>query len=360
MAGILYIIPYLSIGGTEKHLLSLVKGFNNEHRLFLLAPPGESLDLFLAEGISHYPFPRFEQHPSGIPAFIRGLKQIIKEHNIDLIHIHAANELVFLTGLLQREKPIVFTVHGFHGALKGWDYWVCARVSNSFADRVIAVAEAEEKILLGKGIRKDLIRTIYNGIPDPLPLIGEESPVPVSGGEKIIGTIARLEETKGINYLLEAFAILNRKISGLSLVIVGTGSKEEELKEQSRRLRIEDKVIFTGYRRDVHNYINCFDVMVIPSLHEAHPLVLLEGIGHGKPVVGSAVGGIPEVINHGENGFLVPPADAPKLAENIAELLCNPALWQTMAANARRSFEQRFSTERMVVETGKVYEDLLR
>jgi hypothetical protein len=58
--------------------LSLVKGFNNEHRLFLLAPPGESLDLFLAEGISHYPFPRFEQHPSGIPAFIRGLKQIIR------------------------------------------------------------------------------------------------------------------------------------------------------------------------------------------------------------------------------------------------------------------------------------------
>ena len=169
-----------------------------------------------------------------------------------------------------------------------------------------------------------------------------------------------MEETKGINYLLEAFAILDRKIYGLSLVIVGSGSKEKELKEQSRRLCIEDKVIFAGYRRDIHNYINCFDVMVIPSLHEAHPLVLLEGMGNGKPVVASAVGGIPEVINHGENGLLVPPADAQKLAENIAEVLCNPDLRQAMAANARRSFEERFSTEKMVTETGKLYQDLLR
>jgi len=359
MKRILYICPYLSIGGTEKHLLDLVKGFSRKYQLFLLAPPGETLEQFQSEGIAYYSFPRLEQEPlTGIKTFYKHLKRILREQQIDLIHIHAAAELVLLTRLVARRIPIVFTVHGYHGSMKGWDYWLAARISNCFATRVVTVARAEEDILLKKGIRSSKIQTILNGVPDPFKLKLQKpeilKDIPEDG--TIIGAIARLETTKGLTYLFQAFQEVFDKYQRLSLVIVGAGSKEAELKREVEELGISQNTIFTGYQKNIHDFLHCFDILVIPSLHEAHPLVLLEGTGHGKPIIATGVGGIPEVIEDGINGLLIPPADPGALVAKLTLLLEDAELRNRLGRNSRKTYEEKFAVSRMLLETEKLYQ----
>lgn len=364
MRRILYICPYLGIGGTEKHLLDLVTGFGDKNQLFLLAPSGETVALFQKQKIAYYPFTRLDQNlAKGLREFSKNLKQILSENPIDFIHIHGAAELMFLVRLFApnyKKVPIIFTVHGFHGELKNWDYWLCARLCNKFAARVITVAVAEEKILLNKGIRKDLVQTVLNGVPDPLTAhyeISEE--MKKLENKTVIGAVARLETTKGVHFLLEAFAKINREYPSTHLIVIGAGSKEAELKVLAEKLDIMPWVTFTGYRQNVHQYLRYFTIFVIPSLHEAHPLVLMEAMGHGKPIVATTVGGIPEVIKDGENGLLVPPGDAGGLEKAIGRLLKDNDLQKELGENARRVYEREFTVERMLKETGRVYELIL-
>lgn len=362
MRKILYILPYLSIGGTEKHVLDLITGFEEKYEIFLLAPPGETQDEFTAHRLRYYPFTRLDQRPiKGIREFVQGLRSILRRNRIDLIHIHGAPELILLVKMFCRGIPILFTVHGFHGPRKMWDYRGCARTCNWFASEVIAVAGAEEEILLNLKIKPDLIKTIHNGVPDPSKLSFMNPELLRTFEDKvIIGAVARLEETKGIRYLIEAFSANTEKFPNTLLCIVGTGSKEAELKDLVTRLGLDHRVIFTGYRRNVHDYLHLYDIFVIPSLHEAHPLVLMEGLGHGKPIIATTVGGIPEVINHKSNGLLVPPANASALAETLEELLSDQALKNKIGQCARETYEERFTVERMVEETEKVYHSLFR
>lgn len=359
MRKILYIIPYLSIGGTEKHLLDLVNGFQDQYQLFLLAPPGETLEQFTKHRIAYYPFPRLDQNlGEGLRNFFCHIKQIIRENQIDLIHIHGAPELMLLVRMVSRKIPILFTVHGFHGDMKSFDYWLCARFCNRFAAKVIAVAKAEEKILFEKGIRPRLIQTILNGVPDPLKLaLNKPEPLRNLPPDRVlIGAIARLETTKGIHFLIQAFTAIASQFPKLHLVIVGTGGKESELKEQAVQSGLNDRITFTGYQQNVHDYLHYFTIFAIPSLHEAHPLVLMEGMGHGKPIIATTVGGIPEVIHHGENGLLVPPAQPEALAAALGRLLTEKELPVQIGKKARESYEKEFTVERMLEETRKVYD----
>lgn len=358
MRKILYIIPYLSIGGTEKHLLDLINGFQDQCQLFLLAPPGETLEQFTMRRIAYYPFPRLDQKPGeGLTMFFRHLKQITRENEIDLIHIHGAPELMLLTRMAIRKIPIIFTVHGFHGEMKSFDYWLCARFCNRFAAKVIAVAKAEEKILIEKGIRPGLIQTILNGVPDPLKLTFNKPALlqNLPPDRVLVGAIARLETTKGIHFLIEAFAAIAIQFPELHLVIVGAGSKEPELKEQAAQTGLNERIIFTGYQQNVHDYLHYFSIFVIPSLHEAHPLVLMEGMGHGKPIIATTVGGIPEVIDDGENGLLISPAASGALAIALKRLLTEEELAVRIGKKARELYEKEFTVERMLDETRKVY-----
>lgn len=362
MKRILYIVPYLSIGGTEKHVLDLINGLADEHQIFLLAPPGETLDQFTVQPITYYSFPRLDQNPlQGIRQFFKNLKKILNNHSIDLIHIHGAPELILLVKMINRSIPVLFTLHGFHGPRKDWDYWGCTRVCNRFASQVIAVAGAEEEILVQKGLQPDRIRTIHNGVPDPKDLTLEKPALFTSLDHKqIIGVIARLETTKGIHILLESFAKLTQKYSDLHLIIVGTGSKEKDLKDQTLRLGLSQQVTFAGYRKNIHDYLHHYQIFVIPSLHEAHPLVLMEGMSHGKPIIATRVGGIPEVIKNGENGLLIDPEDVTDLATALETLLTNSELQQKIGQAARKTYEQQFTVQRMVRETEKVYDQLLK
>lgn len=357
MSKILYILPYLSIGGTEKHVLDLISGFEADHELFLLAPPGETRDEFNAHQLTYFSFTRLDQKLlTGLYEFYSQLSTLLKKNQVDMIHIHGAPELILLVKPFSRKIPILFTVHGFHGPRKIWDYRFCAWICNRFVKQVIAVAHAEKELLLKQGLKPQLIQTIHNGVPDPRYLSLKSSQIMPNLADKLkIGAVARLEETKGIDYLIEAYSQLTEKFPQTHLCIVGMGSQERKLQELTKRLNLNGRVTFTGYKRNVHDYLHLFDIFVIPSLHEAHPLVLMEGMGHGKPIIATNVGGIPEVIKNKWNGLLVPAANSSVLREAIEELLNNQELREQMSQNARQTYEERFTVKRMISATEKIY-----
>lgn len=170
--------------------------------------------------------------------------------------------------------------------------------------------------------------------------------------------MGRLSPLKGVQYLINAFRAIKKEYRNLKLVIVGTGQFENYL--QNLAHGIED-IVFTGYVDSLTDkkllYENCLAV-VVPSLYEGFPMVVLEAMACKKAVVASDVGGIPLLIRHGKNGFLVKPGDSKSLEKFIRILLEDANLRKNMGSFGRRLVEKEFTIDRMVDQTLKVYNSL--
>jgi glycosyltransferase involved in cell wall biosynthesis len=171
-----------------------------------------------------------------------------------------------------------------------------------------------------------------------------------AGEVSLVGTVGRLAPQKDQETLLEAAAL----VPEARFVLVGDGELRPELERRAAELGIADRVTFTGAREDVPELLASFDVFAHPSLFEGFCLAVLEAQAAGVPVVATPVGGIPETVVDGETGLLVPTRDPTALAAAIRRLLEDREFAQRLADAARRS-ARRYSTERMVEETLKVY-----
>jgi len=150
--------------------------------------------------------------------------------------------------------------------------------------------------------------------------------------------VGRLEERKGVNFLLDAVALLKARCSDVRLKIVGNGPQKEALERQTAALSLEAVVTFAGTKDEagVAEALRHADLLVVPSLSEGLPVVIMEALASGVPVVASAVDGIPELVRDGETGWLVPPCDPRKLANGIEQLQMDPGLRQCMGEAGRQ------------------------
>jgi glycosyltransferase involved in cell wall biosynthesis len=166
----------------------------------------------------------------------------------------------------------------------------------------------------------------------------------------LLGVVARLEPEKGHRYLIEAMPAIVRGAPETWLVIVGEGSLDAELRAQAAALPdlARKRIVFTGRREDVAAITGEIDVAVLPSLREAQGISILEAMAHRRPVVASAVGGIPEVLTDGLDGILVPPADPAALAEACVRLASSSELRRQLGEAGRVTVEARFSLDAMV------------
>ncbi len=363
---ILFILPYLNQGGTEKQALSLIEGLRDRYKISLLAPDGKGAPQFRALPISQRKFARLDfDFFKGLPELITGIKEIQKEQAINLVHIHGAHELMLAVRWVLGKVPIIFTVHGYHGKSAKFSYQMSSWFSNWFADRVITVCEAEYKILDGLGLNKKKLHLIYNGVKEPildsvkLSELAQRFHLDPTN-QIILGTAARLDEAKGLTYLLQAFAALTPPIGrgekDLRLVIAGNGELEVSLKQEAQDLGISDRVIFTGYLEDLPNLIQLLDIFVLPSLQEACSLACAEAMSQAKPVVGTCVGGIVEQVSDRETGFIVNPRDPDGLATKLAELIKDKNLRDRFAKNGYARYRQLFSSEIMLKKTAELYD----
>ena len=229
-------------------------------------------------------------------------------------------------------------------------------------DRLIAVSKAIVRKIDDEGRTGAPVELIYNGVDldrydhqEPCCTLREE--YGMEAGSQIVGVVARLEPEKGHPTLLEAWPLVLKKCPNAYLLIVGEGSRREELADQAAALRIGHRVVFTGRREDVPAVTAALDVAVLPSYREAQGLTVLEAMALSRPVVASSVGGIPEMIEDGVSGLLVPPHDPVALAAAITKLLTNHALADMIARAGHDVVQRQFCLEQMVLATEEIYDE---
>ena len=229
-------------------------------------------------------------------------------------------------------------------------------------DRLIAVSRAIVDKIEHEGRSGAKVSLIYNGVDlerydhqEPCCTLREE--YGMEPGCQIVGVVARLETEKGHATLLEAWPLVLRSVPSAHLLVVGEGSLRSQLEAQAAALRVAHRVVFTGRRDDIPAVTAALDVAVLPSYREAQGLTVLEAMALSRPVVASNVGGIPEMIEDGVSGLLVPPHDAPALAAAIVRLLTDHSLADMIARAGHNVVRDRFCLEKMVEATSDVYDE---
>ncbi len=365
MKHILYVLPYLELGGTEKHAFSLMDNFQQHYHVSLLAPDGLGSAPFRQAGFGYQQFPRLEQNLwVGVRQFRRSLLAIHQQRSIDLVHVHAAHELTSLVKMFLPEVPVVLTVHGYHGSQSTLSYRLSAIFGNLFADRVIVVSRSELDLLAVYHLQVRKTRLIYNGVAEPqvdvvkVNQFSEQFALGLTD-QILIGTVARLSEAKGLAYLLGAIAHLVDRHPHIKLVIAGDGELRDSLQQIAGKLGISSHVVFAGYLQDVHNLMYCFDIFVLPSLQEASPLASAEAMSMGKAIVATNVGGMPEQVVDGHTGFIVPPQDSLALAAGIDRLISDPVLLEDFGQRGYARYREKFALSGMLNNTVDVYKEAL-
>lgn len=341
------------------------------------APGGELESLVKSSGLVFHPFPQFVQPvdpQNDIMALLR-LTGFLLRNRYQIIHTHNSKTgfIGRLAGRLARVPVVIHTVHGFafHDQEAKWRqrlFRSLERMAARWCDRMIFISQPlidwamKEKILLDE--RK--VIKVYSGIEidrfrpaTEMEKQKNRDKLGLSENDVVVGTVSKLWEGKGHATLIEAFSIVRQEKKESKLVIVGDGPIRCDLESLVRRKGMENSVIFTGFQMDVVPAISTLDVSVLPSFFEGMGRVLLESMAMGIPVIGSAVGGIPDLIRHGKEGFLVPPGDPNALAGAIRTLLGDPVLARRMGLAGIDRVSETFSSREMVRQIEQVYIEAL-
>jgi len=234
----------------------------------------------------------------------------------------------------------------------------CAVVAS--LDRVIAVSESSANLLVRFfEVPRDRLAVVWNGIEIDRFIPGSGTVYEVLKGRRVVITVGRLTEQKGLSLLIDAAPRVIRAVPDAGFLIVGDGPLRSELEQAARASGA--KIIFAGERRDVHGLIRGAQVLALPSAYEVGPpLVVMEAMACGRPVVASNVDGMEAGVVDGETGILVPSGDAERLADALIGLLSDPARCEEMGRKGRARVEAHFSAARMAGETQAVYEACLK
>lgn len=309
---------------------------------------------------------------------IADLTQALREWRPEVLHIHSlkVGTVGAIAGKLAGVPSIIYSSEGFTSSLKRkrrsfdlhpWDRdWIMGMIP-AFLSKVIVTAtphDLEEETAYGFA-RRSKYRVIYHAIqPERMASAHSESPevlkyrMGLDVYYPILGTAARLDREKGIEFLIEAVAQLKNRFPEIVLLIIGDGPLRENLLVLAKQLNIMNHVRFLGLRDDVPDLLRLLDIFVLPSLYEATGIVLAEAMAFGKPIVSTQVGGLPELVHHGEDGFLVPPGDVARLVEKIARLARDQELAHRMGERAAQKARQIFDMSKMLADYEGIYQTL--
>ena len=351
---ILHIIGSSGIGGAEKALRAILKYLDKERfDIFVSCPPGG----FMINEYKRYAveLKTFDLKNWLNPMGVISLKQYIDQKKIDIVHTHlySADFTGIIAAKLAKVPCIISTIHGHNfsdltrfglRAVKNMFFSLIYRFVYIFCDKVIAVCRAlKEDLAARPGIKADRrkIEVLYNGF-DLEPIGGlyhgldEKIEGLINNGAKLVGTIGNLDRIKGHRVFLNAIPMVLKDRAKTRFLFVGSGEEEYRLRQLAGRLGIEKDVVFMGAQPDVTAIINRCDLIVLPSLNEGLPLAVLEAMALAKPVIATNVGGVPEIVEDGTTGLLVPPGDNEKMSVSILRLLGNPDLASEMGKKGEK------------------------
>jgi glycosyltransferase involved in cell wall biosynthesis len=295
-----------------------------------------------------------------------------RKRKVQLVHAHKYKDTILAApaAKLCGIPYVVRTVHGLREPFKGMQafkmnvYETIERaVHRHCVDAIIGVSSQIESTYRMEGA-VSRVTCIRNGIDlEKKPIQTDRwltrKELGIDVATCLIGTVGRLTPVKGLSYLLQSVSILLRQRANVRLLIVGDGVIRKDLETQARDLGISENVVFLGHREDTDELLQALDIFVLPSLSEGIPMALLEAMAASRAVVASRVGGIPEIVEDGVEGFLVEPMDVTQLAENCGRLIESPEIAMKMGEQARKRVMQEFSAAAMADRVAALYKELV-
>jgi len=277
----------------------------------------------------------------------------VREIRPDILHVNLDNpwtsQYGLLAGVLTR-TPMVAVIHGRTPPWRRRQQWLVRVVARGVQAYVCVSRDSAHYAEALLGLKPGSVHVIHNGA-----LVTDGSPPPVPPGEVRVGAVGRLSPEKGLEVLVEALGAVPR----CRLVLVGEGPERPKLEELVQTLGLGERVDFAGWVDPPWTATWAFDVLAMPSFMEGFPLVIVEAMLAGIPVVASAVGGIPEIVVEGETGLLVPPNDAAALAHALRRIADDAELRGEMAARCRALALEHFTARTMAANFEALYRDLL-
>ena len=388
MTKILHIITRLDMGGSAQNTLYTCNELSGKyekvliHGLSLESRMTDQEKKIVKEGIAR-------AKARGVkvillPSFVRSIRPIkdlkalltlvwlIFKEKPDIVHTHSSKGGILgrLAAKLCGVPHIIHTPHGhvFYGHFGQWTSRIflwAERIFSKFTDRLVALTQGEKNDYIQMTVcAPEKLLTIHSGVDVQqfLSANGNEAEKRRSLGleqkDAVIGFVGWLLPIKGPEYLLKAMNYVWPEKPDTALVLVGKGDLDVDLRAEALRNNVNGKVKFLGWRHDINELMPIFDMLVLPSLNEGMGRVLVEAMATGKPVVGSWVGGIPDLIQDGQTGYLVPPADERALADAILKLLNDRDQAKLMGQRGKERC-QNFSLEAMIVKLDHLYSDLV-
>jgi L-malate glycosyltransferase len=350
--------------GGQNQVLLTVNGLRAiGQRATLVAHPDGELRRRVAEGLDLIPLvPRTEMDLSAAWKFARLLKRL----QPDIIHAHDPHGVAMASLALSLGsstsggvQPALVVARRVDFHLKGNSF---SRWKYRQVDRFVAASEAIRQMLVADGVPRDRTVTVHEGIDvdhvAAAPPVNVHEAFFLPHGAPVVGNVAALVPHKGHRYLVDAAHLVVQEVPDARFVILGEGELREHLEKQVREHHLEKHVLLPGFRTDVLGCIKGFDLFVMSSVTEGLGTSLLDAMACGRPIVATTAGGIPEVVEDGVNGSLVPPRDAAALANAIVRALKNEAVRARMGAAGLARVSERFTVERMIEQTAGVYSRL--
>jgi len=294
---------------------------------------------------------------------LRGVVGLLRRHRFDILHTHmfGSNLWGSVLGTACRVPVIVAHEHSWSYEDDHLRAWVDGRVVGRLADRFIAVSAADGRRMVSvEGVPPEKVVVIPNGyIPSPRSTLTDiRAELAIPRDTLVIGIAAVLRPEKRVDLLLEAHGRVSRELPNAHLVIAGDGPCRAALERQARLLELDDRIHFLGARSDVDSVLQAVDVAALTSDREGSPLLVFECMANGTPLVATAVGGVPETVQDGHTGLLVPRRDPEALAAGLVTLLRDPARRAQMAAAGRDALSH-YTIDAVANLFGALYDQLL-
>jgi glycosyltransferase involved in cell wall biosynthesis len=379
---VMRVIARLNIGGPAIHTILLTAGLDAARFESTLvtgveaACEGNMLDLAAQKGVQPLVIPELGREINPLKDWVTLLKlyRLFRDRRPHIVHTHTAKAGTVgrMAARLAGVPVVVHTFHGhvFHdyfGSLQTRVFIGIERLLASLSDRIVAVSDGQRRELAEYGVASlDKIAVVPLGFElDALlncePLRGQlRRELGIPDGMALVGIVARLTAIKNHRLFLDAARLIVEAGQEAMFLIVGDGELRADLEAYVAELKLAERVIFTGWRRDLPRIYADLDVVALSSLNEGTPVSLIEAMAAAKPVVATRVGGVSDVILDKESGYLVQSNDAEGLARGILDLLRAPDRAREMGLAGRVAVHPKYASETMLANIERLYLELLR
>ena len=357
------------VGGAKTHILSLVKELSKYIDVKIISfRPGPFADDAQAMGIDVSVV-----NTGNVFGDAKKVISIIKDEGYQLIHSHGAKANMFAAITRSFVKlPVASTVHSdyrldyMQSALKKYTYGIINIISLRFIDYYIAVSNNFKQMLTKRRFPTDRIFTVYNGIDFdthiphyPRDEFSKKYNISLNDDDVLVGILARLDPVKGLSVFVQAAREVLQKNPNVKFLIGGEGQERKSLERKVESFGIKENVLFLGWVDNPHEFMSNVDINVLTSISESFPYVILEGVRHKNATVSSNIGGVSDLIESGENGFLFDSGNYRKLAEYLLLLVNNKALRLEMGEKIYDKARRHFSLEAMCKTQLDIYNNIM-